>query len=110
MQTPQYEPSQVVQKWNDIEVYKIDGKYGHYHPEKDILVPPIYDSIERDKDFDFIVVEYKGCTGFLSADDGHFITFGEETHDPYMLAIPLEEYLNKDLPDWWLELAEIELP
>ena len=55
MQTPQYNPSQVVQEWNGIEVYTIDGKYGLHNPENDIIVPPIYDSIEWDKSSDFIV-------------------------------------------------------
>lgn len=72
---------------------------GLHHPENDILIPPIYNSIEWDKSSDFIVVEHNGNTGFLSAEDGHFIAFEEETDDPYMMAISYEEYMQEEWPD-----------
>lgn len=104
MQSTHYNHSQVVQEWNGIEVYTIDGKFGLHHPENDILVPPIYDSIEWDKTSDFVVVEYNGNTGFLSAEDGHFIYFDEETDDPYMMAISYEEYMQEEWPDWMINV------
>lgn len=79
-----YNKSQVVTTWNGIEVFSIDGKYGLDHPENDVLVPAIYDNIEWDKGSDLIMVSQGDKSGFLSAEDGHFIDFNDEDpDDPY---------------------------
>lgn len=103
MNVIEYNRSQVVATWNGIEVFSIDGKYGLHHPENDVSVPPIYDKIEWDKSSDFIIVTQGEKTGFLSAEDGHFIDFhDEDPSDPYMMAIPYEEYLKEEWPDWMI--------
>lgn len=96
-----YDKSQVIETWNGIDVFSINGKFGLHHPENDILVPPIYDSIKWDKGSDFIMVVQDEKIGFLSAEDGHFIDFNDEDPDePYMMAIPYEKYMEDEWPKW----------
>lgn len=98
-----YDKSQVIATWNGIEVFSISGKYGLHHPENDVSVPPIYDNIEWDKSSDFIMVTQGKKVGFLSAEDGQFIDFNDEDPcDPYMMAIPYEEYLKEEWPNWMI--------
>lgn len=103
-----YKKSQVVANWNGIEVFLQDGKYGLYHPENDVLVPPVYDDISWDKGSDFIVVAKGDETGFLSSEDGHFMDFNDyDPDDPFMLAIPYEEYLREEWPEWMISIGEV---
>ena len=108
MKEIKYDKSQVVAIWNGIEVFSIDGKYGLHHPENDILVPAIYDNIEWDKGSDFIMVTKGDKVGFLSAEDGHFIDFkDEDPDDPYMMAIPYEQYMEEEWPDWMISAGKV---
>ncbi len=108
MKEKTYDKSQVVHIWNGIEVFSIDGKYGLHHPENDILVPAIYDTIEWDKNSDFIMVAQGDKVGFLSAEDGHFIDFNDEDpDDPYMMAIPYEQYMEEEWPDWMIKAGNV---
>ena len=107
MQKVLYDKSQVVSTWNGIEVFSIDGKLGLYHPENNVYVKPIYDSIDWDKSSDFIVVAQGDKVGFLSAEDGHFIDFNDDDpDDPYMMAIPYEEYMKEEWPDWIIQAGK----
>lgn len=102
-----YNKSQVVVTWNGIEVFSVNGKYGLHHPEGDIFVLPMYDSIEWDKGSDFIMVSQGDKVGFLSAEDGHFIDFNDDAPDsPYMMAIPYKEYMEEEWPDWMIKSGE----
>ena len=101
MKEKTYDKSQVVHIWNGIEVFSIDGKYGLHHPENDILVQAIYDTIEWDKNSDFIMVAQ-------GAEDGHFIDFNDEDpDDPYMMAIPYEQYMEEEWPDWMIKAGNV---
>ena len=98
-----YNNYQVIATWNGIEVFTQNGKYGLYHPENDVFVQPVYDKIEWDKDTNFIYVVKGDKVGYLSAEDGHFMDFYEnDPDDPYMMAIPYEEYLKEEWPDWFI--------
>lgn len=98
-----YNKSQIVATWNGIEVFSVNGKYGLYHPESDVLVKPVYDVIDWDKSSDFIFVAQGDKVGFLSAEDGHFIDFYDnDPDDPYMMAITYEEYMAEEWPEWML--------
>ena len=104
MNTETYDKSQVVATWNGIEVFSINGKYGLHHPENNILVPPIYDSIDWDKRSDYIMVSKGGEIGFLSSENGHFIDVNDEnSEDPYMMAIPYEQYMEEEWPEWMVK-------
>lgn len=93
----------ITDTWNHIQVYEENGKYGLINGESDLVVPAEYDSIEWDKSSDFIVVQLGERTGFLSADDGHFMDFDDEDpEDPYMMAIPYEEYMKEEWPEWMI--------
>ena len=105
-----YNKKDVINTWNGIEVFRIDGKYGLFNPDSDIIVPAIYDSIEWDESSDFIIVKKDGNVGFLSADDGHFIDFNdEEPDDPYMMATPYEEYMKQEWPEWMIKFKEKDI-
>ena len=102
-----YDKSQVVATWNGIEVFAIDVKYGLHHPENDVLVPPVYDSIDWDKGSDYIMVALGDKVGFLSAEDGHFIDFNDEDpDDSYMMAIPYEQYMEEEWPEWMISAGK----
>jgi hypothetical protein len=46
--------------------------------------------------------------GFLSAEDGHFIDFkDEDPDDPYMMAIPYEQYMEEEWPDWMISAGKV---
>ena len=107
MERRNYAKSQVTDNWNGIEVFCIDGKYGLYHPEDNVLADAVYDSIVWDKLSDFIMVSKEGEVGYLSSEDGSFIAFDDDDPQaPYLLATPYLDYLHEEWPDWMLSLKD----
>lgn len=92
---------EIFEEFNHIQVFKDGGKYGLLNKESEIEVPCIYDKIEWDKSSDFIMVYAGGKVGFLSNEDGSFIDFSEEDpDDSFMMAIPYEQYMEEEWPEW----------
>lgn len=93
----------IVDTWNHIQVFTENGKFGLFNAESEVTVPPIYDSLEWDKSSDFIVAKLGDECGFLSSEDGHFMNVNEEDpEDPFMMAIPYDEYIREEWPEWMI--------
>lgn len=91
----------ICKEFNHIQIFKAGDKYGLYNKESEIEVPCIYDKIEWDKSSDFIMAYHGDKLGFLSNEDGSFIDFNEEDpEDPFMMAIPYEQYMKEEWPEW----------
>lgn len=91
----------IINSFNHIQIFEVEGKFGLINNESGIETKALYDSIEWDKLSDFIIVQFGDKTGFLSAETGQFIDItDEDPEDPYMMAIPYEQYVSEEWPEW----------